>query len=113
MLGEVGLGIFCSTCPFSLSYFFCPLLRLRTKSCLRHSSNHPPTSHPSTILCQSSNRPINQVIVTGDKFNDKIYFRHVNGVPGTSVFEKFNQLQKVCMHMCLCTSNFLHDAVNL
>lgn len=35
-----------------------------------------------------------KVRVTGNKFNDKTYFRHVNGRPGSYTMEKFKDLQK-------------------
>jgi len=34
------------------------------------------------------------VTVTGNKANDKTYFRHVNGRPGSWRIESFNQLQQ-------------------
>jgi hypothetical protein len=36
-----------------------------------------------------------QVTVTGNKPDDKLYFRHVNGRPGSLKLETFNQLQRV------------------
>jgi len=36
-----------------------------------------------------------QVTVTGNKPDDKLYFRHVNGRPGSWKSETFNQLQRV------------------
>jgi hypothetical protein len=36
-----------------------------------------------------------QVTVTGTKADDKLYFRHVNGRPGSWKSETFNQLQRV------------------
>ena len=42
--------------------------------------------------------------VTGTKANDKTYFRHVNGRPGSYHIETFNQLQRVrdCLRTWLC-----------
>ncbi len=34
--------------------------------------------------------------MTGNKAQDKTYFRHVNGRPGSYHIESFNQLQQVC-----------------
>lgn len=34
------------------------------------------------------------MVVTGNKPNDKKYFRHVNGRPGSMTIETFNQLQR-------------------
>ena len=38
--------------------------------------------------------PPAQVTVSGNKANDKTYFRHVNGRPGSYKLETFNQLQQ-------------------
>jgi hypothetical protein len=36
-----------------------------------------------------------KVVVTGKKFDDKTYFRHVNGRPGSYSMESFKHLQAV------------------
>ncbi len=36
-----------------------------------------------------------QVIVTGNKFNDKLYKRHTTGRPGSMKVERFKDLQAV------------------
>lgn len=36
-----------------------------------------------------------KVVVSGNKYNDKTYFRHTNGRPGHYKIEAFKDLQKV------------------
>lgn len=36
-----------------------------------------------------------QVVVTGNKFNDKLYRRHTTGRPGSMKIERFKDLQAV------------------
>jgi hypothetical protein len=46
-----------------------------------------------------------KVTVTGAKAENKTYFRHVNGRPGSYKIESFNELQRVrvvCSGMCVC-----------
>ncbi len=40
-------------------------------------------------------RPATQVVVTGNKFNDKLYRRHTTGRPGSMKIERFKDLQAV------------------
>lgn len=64
--------------------------------CLCCRGKHLPTYTPSmdmgayVIVINAE-----QVTVTGSKPDDKLYFRHVNGRPGSWKSETFNQLQRV------------------
>lgn len=67
-----------------------------SSSCSPTRGKHLPTYTPSmdmgayVIVINAE-----QVTVTGTKADDKLYFRHVNGRPGSWKSETFNQLQRV------------------
>lgn len=60
-----------------------------------------------------------KVKVTGNKANDKTYFRHVNGRPGSWKIETFTELQRVSVlsfqaaALCMCRSAAAQSAVIL
>lgn len=69
--------------------------RLATLAATYIRGKHLPTYHPAmdmgayVVVINAE-----KVEVTGNKFNDKTYFRHVNGRPGSGTIETFRQLQQ-------------------